>query len=375
MKKILFINLTIFICFVGFMSCDDWTDTEAKGFNTNGKSPEYYENLRKWKAETDHDMSFGWFAFWSANGVDLKSSMIGLPDSMHIVSVWGPWLPGSITPEKRKDMEHVQNVKGTKVIACMFLEYIGQQITEKTDEGRATWGWDPAWKHTGAGCTNCVSSDPATRELQIAAIQKFARVIADSVRIGGYDGLDIDYEPQTHNAAELVSHPENTEELVKELANYFGPKSPNPGTILAIDGHVNSLTPATVPYLNYLILQAYNTRYESTLNTNIKMAIDKYSSEGLSKEEVAKKYFVTVNFESYSPTGGGDFYKYDENGKRYTVNMLQGFAEWQPEYNGEILKKGGYGSYHIEMEYVVANKSGFYPWTRSAIKAVHPPKE
>lgn len=373
MKKILLIGLTIFICFVGFMSCDDWTDTEAKGFNSNGKSPEYYANLRQWKAETDYDMSFGWFAFWSGEGADLRASMIGLPDSMHIVSVWGPWAPSTLTPSKKKDMKYVQEVKGTKVIACMFLEYIGQQITPKTDEGRAEWGW--TWKHEASGCTNCVSSDPTIREQQVASIQKFARAIADSVKLGGYDGLDIDYEPQAHNAAELVSHPENTEVLVRELANYFGPASPNPNTVLAVDGHVNSLTAATVPYLSYLVLQAYNTRYESTLNTNIQMAIDKYVSEKLTKEDIAKKYFVTVNFESNSQTGGGNFYKYDEDGVRYTTNMLQGFAEWQPEYNGEVLKKGGYGSYHIEMEYSLPNMTGFYPWTRAALRAVHPPKE
>lgn len=47
----------------------------------------------------------------------------------------------------------------------------------------------------------------ATRAEQIAAIQKYAKAIADSLIAGGYDGLDIDYEPQAHNAAELVSHP------------------------------------------------------------------------------------------------------------------------------------------------------------------------
>lgn len=33
--------------------------------------------------------------------------------------------------------------------------------------------------------------------------------------------------------------------------------------------------------------------------------------------------------------------------------------------------KGGFGAYHIEYEYTVNGQSGFYPWTRQAINAVH----
>ena len=142
--------------FVGFMSCDDWTETEAKSFEAgNGKSAEYYENLRKWKAETDHDMSFGWFGFWSGSGVALNNCMIGLPDSIHLISVWGPWLPSTLDDAKKADMKFVQEVKGTKVMACSFVEYIGQNITPKTTEVRESWGW--IWEHKTSGCNNCVS--------------------------------------------------------------------------------------------------------------------------------------------------------------------------------------------------------------------------
>jgi len=37
----------------------------------------------------------------------------------------------------------------------------------------------------------------------------------------------------------------------------------------------------------------------------------------------------------------------------------------------KTYRKGGLGSYHIEYEYYLSGKSGFYPWTRQAINAVH----
>lgn len=363
------------MCFAGFISCDDWTEVEAKSFEQgNGKSPEYYENLRKWKAETDHNMSFGWYGFWTGSGADLKNSLIGLPDSMHVVSIWGPWLPSTLNEAKKKDMKYVQEVKGTKVMTCMFMEFVGQGLTEKTDEGRASWGWKPEWKHQASNCKVCVSSDPATRAEQIAAIQKYAKAIADSLIAGGYDGLDIDYEPQAHNAAELVSHPENTEELVKAFSAYFGPKSPNPGTFLCVDGHVADLTKETIPYLSYLIYQVYYIGNSTSLDTFARTIKNRYVSETLTAEDLFKKLFITVDFERYASTGGGSFTLFRPDGTSVTTNKLQAYAEWQPVIDEVTYKKAGFGSYHIEAEYIVDGKNGFYPWTRAAMRTVHPAK-
>ncbi len=376
MKKILFISLTIFICFAGFISCDDWTETEAKTFEQgNGKSPEYYEKLREWKASTDYNMSFGWYGFWTGTGADLKNCLIGLPDSMHVVSIWGPWLPSTLTEAKIKDKDYIQKVKGTKVMTCMFMEFVGQGLTEKTDEGRASWGWKPEWKHEGPGCTVCVSSDPATRAEQVAAINKYAKAVADSLIAGGYDGLDIDYEPQTHNAAELVSHPENTEVLVKAFSQYFGPKSSNPETLLCVDGHVAELTKETIPYLSYLIYQVYYISSSTSLDSFTKTIVERYTSESLTTEELLKKLFITVDFERYPTTGGGDFTLYKPDGIILKTNKLQAYAEWDPIYDGVTYKKAGFGSYHIEAEYYIDGKAGFYPWTRAAMRTVHPAKE
>ena len=60
-------------------------------------------------------------------------------------------------------------------------------------------------------------------------------------------------------------------------------------------------------------------------------------------------------------------------GGSYTggINRLLGQALWKPTWEGKTYRKGGLGSYHIEYEYYLSGKSGFYPWTRQAINAVH----
>lgn len=377
MKKILLISLSIFLCFAGFISCSDWTDVEAKVIEGgDGKSDAYYAELRKWKAETTHDMAFGWYGFWSGSGINLKHTMKGLPDSLHMISVWGPWLPYTLTDAKKADLKYVQEVKGTKVMACSFAAYVGNGITDNTAEDRASWGW--TWNHVGTNgdntsCTNCVATDPAERELQLAAIKRYAKAMADSVIAGGYDGLDIDFEP-TWSAGSISNHFVNMEVFMVALGEYLGPKSSNPHLLLAVDGEVEYLTPATVPYLNYLIKQNYWANEggsEIHCNNRLKTVLDRLVTSDLSAEEITRKYFSTVDFESSSATGGGTFTRPDGT----TCSRLEGHAAWQPEYNGVTMKKGGYGSFHIEAEYTISGKSGFYPWTRAAIRSVHPPKE
>lgn len=375
MKKILLISLTTIMCFVGFMSCDDWTETEAKVFDKgDGKSDEYYANLRKWKAETQHDMAFGWYGFWSGEGVSLKSSMRGLPDSIHHISVWGPWSPSTLTESKKADLKFVQEVKGTKVTATVITGWVGSGIMSNMNdyaEKERRYGWEQDWNTS----SSWVSKDPAVRARQEESIRRYARDIKDSIFTAGYDGFDIDYEPMAGGSGckQEMAQDDNFLIFVDELGKYMGPKS---GTdkLLVIDGELHNMPGSTVPYFDLFIAQVYSHGSNSSLDSRFAQFINKVNRADI-VEELAKKYLVTANFESYAPSGGGSFTQYDEDGKPIATNRLQGFAEWDITYDGKTYKKGGYGSYHIEMEYVVGDKSGFYPWTRAAINSVHPPKK
>ena len=229
-------------------------------------------------------------------------------------------------------------------------------------------------KHTALGSLFCISGkawdslsadqqDALKKAAQEASIRKYARMLADSVYTGGYSGIDLDYEPNVGGAGckRELSNRDNFYIFVDELGKYLGPKS---GTdkLLVIDGEINAVEGRCMPYFDYFIWQAYSTSSDSGLNTYISTVI-RNGSGYMEPEELIRKLYTTVNFEQYAAEGGGS----------YTggINRLLGQALWKPTWEGKTYRKGGLGSYHIEYEYYLSGKSGFYPWTRQAINAVH----
>lgn len=68
-----------------WVSCNDWTESEAKDY-FEGPSEEYYAALRAYK-KSDHPKAFGWFGNWTGEGASLVNSMAGIPDSVDVVSI------------------------------------------------------------------------------------------------------------------------------------------------------------------------------------------------------------------------------------------------------------------------------------------------
>ena len=90
--------------------CSDWVESERViTQHPDEQSPilrdnAYYAALRKWKAETDYDMAWGWFGGWGANATNLKNSLRGLPDSLYLAAIWGRWRPSVLTDAMKADM-------------------------------------------------------------------------------------------------------------------------------------------------------------------------------------------------------------------------------------------------------------------------------
>ena len=181
---------------LAMVHCSDWTETESEtifehGLTESNKPEAYYEALREWK-KTDHAISFGWFSGWGEPATNTTNMLMGIPDSMDIVSLWGQW--SNLTPGKLQDMRYVQEKKGTKIVFCSFTSVIGQNFTpEEYNVDEATreqfWGW--------------VDGDQAAID---AAIAKYAKAIADTVFKYDYDGFDIDFEPNYGYGGKLASH-------------------------------------------------------------------------------------------------------------------------------------------------------------------------
>lgn len=347
-----------------FAACSDWTEAEAEQIvdygNTEVARPDsYYEALRAWK-QSDHAISFGWFSGWRENSVSTANMLAGIPDSMDVVSLWGNW--SNLTEARRRDLKYVQQVKGTKVVFCSFTQTVGQNFTpeehDATDADRhAFWGWVDGDEEAIAG-----------------AIRKYAGAIIDTLDKYGYDGFDIDFEPNYGYSGELASNNARMHILISELGKHIGPLSPNPGKLLIVDGEPQTLNAETGPYISYFVIQAYSgTSGDTSAWSNSDKNLDGRLQQGLNKfgrlmgeETVTNRYVMTENLESAIDCLKGGYKYYDASGQLAEYPSLVGMALWQPA-NG--YRKGGFGAYQFGYE---AANTPSYKWMRTAIQAANP---
>ncbi|MCL1626056.1 glycoside hydrolase family 18 [Bacteroides caecicola] len=350
MKKIyLLYGLFLSVITSLFISCSDWTDAEREVFPEEMTSEEYYAALRAYK-QTDHQIAFGWFGNWTGEGAFMKNSLAGIPDSVDIVSIWGNW--GNITEAQKKDLEFCQKTKGTRFTLCFIITSVGTQITPQ--EVYDTWEEKGYSSEQEAVNDFWEWPEDETDEAAVeASIRKYASAIADTITKYGYDGFDIDYEPNYGNNGNIVDDDDRMFIFVDELGKYFGPKS-GTGKLLLIDGEPQSITsrPEIGHYFDYFVIQAYNASGDSNLDRRLidggvagPGLIQTYGEE-LGEERVTNMTIMTENFEAVDAAMNGGYNYTDRYGN--TMKSLEGMARWQPS-NG--FRKGGVGTYHMEAEY------------------------
>lgn len=336
------------------VSCKKFTDIENIELQLPKVGTEaYYENLKAYK-KSDHAVAFGWFGGWSAQGPDKSRYLASLPDSVDIVSLWVSDTYFNLTPEKIKDLEFVQKVKGTKVLICMGSQFIGDALEK--------------WDTTGG-----VRKRTIFVKQDSADVVKYANALLDTIHKYNYDGIDIDHEPSYGHNGPLADNRKFMEIFINTLATKLGPKS-GTGKLLCVDGEPYLLPAYQGELLSYFIAQAY---YE-TSPTAYDRRIDRVRDlEGFS----TKKFIVTEDFERYTPTSatpGGQRQSVtafrvpinpidyvDPNASVKRVPSLIGMAYWNP-VDG---RKGGVGTYHMEYEYT---DNPDYKYLRRAIQIMNP---
>ncbi|WP_314262745.1 glycoside hydrolase family 18 [Hoylesella nanceiensis] len=365
MKKLNKALLALFGGLFTLAACSDATDMELKNpadLTRSNKSEAYYAKLREYK-KSDHQKAFGWFGNWTGAGVSLENSLEGLPDSVDFVSLWGNWK--NLTTAQKEDLKIVQQKKGTKVLMCFLVFDIGDQITPSIPEDKAAAGttWKQ-WRHEFWGW----GSDKASK---LAAVEKYANAICDTIDKYNYDGFDIDAEPNYAQPfatdKELWTNGDDLiQKFVETLSKRIGPKS-GTGRMLVVDGEPDAFPKELGTHFDYFLLQAYNTSLDSQLDSRFKTQVDHFQGV-LTTEEVAKKIIVCEDFEQHSSTGGSNFMA--RNG--VVVPSLLGMAYWIPTYNGQTYTKGGVGTYHMEYDYGKSSANGTYKWLRQAIQIMNP---
>jgi hypothetical protein len=346
MKKTTIFLALILVSAGFFTACD--TEPEAliiqKSLNWQDKGEEYYANLRAWKA-TRPEFGFGWFSGRTGKA-SLQGNMRNIPDSIGIISIWGGFTPDT-DPIQAEEMHHYQKVCGTKIIRTYLLESsfpLEKDLNETKPElqlMQEQWGWDD-------GALRPTDRYVAVTPAQEEAIRRYARSIAEPVVAGGYDGMDIDHEPNVGGGTKpyvLGGYWNRMFIFFDEMSKYFGPKS-GTGRILAIDGEYYAyIMPEIGPMLDYVISQAYECYGYDDLDWRLEMLYHTFPD--IPQKELAAKFIVAENFESHAQNGGVEAEARDRQIMPSSLMM----AGWQPIVDGEPVRKGGAGAYHMEYEF------------------------
>lgn len=351
---------------LGVSSCSKWTELEQAtptDLTKNSSTEDYYANLRAFK-RSGAPTGFGWFGGWTGEGASMKTQLMGLPDSLGLVSLWGNWI--NMNDEKRADLRAVQTIKGTKVIAGFIVQNIGDQLTPAGSDAKTYWDWEDG------------ESEEAQAK-QKAAIERYANAICDLIEERGLDGFDYDFEPNFgHSGSISFDHRRggnstaktikinNMKTFIETLGKRLGPQS-GTGRILTLNGEPQSMVSELGKYFNYFIVQAYDSWGDRDLDNRLLATINNYKGH-LPGVEVARKYIVTENFEKWAGAGGANYT--DRYGNR--MKSVEGMARWLPIVDGKTVQKAGIGTYHMEYEYVVSGKEGTYPALRAGMNIMNP---
>jgi len=315
---------------------------------------QYYENLRAYK-KTDHTLCFGWYAAYApiagATGYKDPASwgerILGLPDSMDIVSLWmgipsnDPSSP-AYAPIAYADLKFVREKKGTRFVVPTIVNFRGK-ITLKDG--------------TVFDCTL-----PENRNDK--GIEIYGQYLVDQVLDNDMDGLDIDWEPAS---GEWLNSPNtNFVKLVQYIGKFLGPKGIHNDKLLIIDFFSLAPPAATGEYANYFIRQAYS---QGTGGIQTAANLQNYYN-AVQAAVPPGKFIVTENFGDFAENGGTPFTEANGNtlssdGTR--MYSLEGMARWNPTQG----KKAGFGAFYFDRDYY--SKTGIpYYNVRRAIQIANP---
>lgn len=399
MKKTIFIALCVALAAVSCVKPEQLRVTPTSGVNestlsgyeaklepyltgtgtVNAKGDdEYYANLREWKENAwderglaKRSISYIFFADYGS----MAFRFADIPDSVDVINLWGgcPKL-GSLD---YMEMQACREVKGMKVVGCRitrilenakwgmqaeipsYMEAYENYIDEHQDdiaEGRMT---EQEVENNAKNAANAaLRADIAAHGHKNADgtfpdwVVYGADLLLNEIWEYDIDGYDLDYEPEGDPLSGS-----NFNMFVEYMAQYIGPKSENPETLLIIDRNSGVGDSSLAKYCNFWIYQ----KYGSTGGASPASQSDFPSNLNPDNGWVPCQVITTENV--------GDTYS-------NACNNLEQMARFQPSTCGrQYGHKGGFASFHgqrdwrLEAEGAEKGKKLRYQHHRKGIEA------
>lgn len=392
-------------------SCSDWTEMEQKyptDLVSNENKEDYYANLRAYR-NTEHEIMFGYYQGWGGASSSYEHSLMGLPDSIDIVSMWGAGF--DYNEEQMADLKMAQEKKGLKCLLVFIAHSIGTQIspdfvknaseetpavirdrytgevgtyTDYNSARRAYWGMD-----VNDGKNNTPEMDERAIKAAELYADSLCYIINEKLHLDGFD-WDFEYGYAVgDNIGDLIGDKRNvltekqghdrTLAFVKRMREGLGDK------ILMIDGVPQSmLAPEACIYFDYFAHQAYGlggtSLSESAMDTRYNQTVRAFSPY-MDEVEIAKRTVLVETFERSYQDDGKTYYGFktwnlrDGSASGYKGGSFEGMARWQPIVDGKYVPKGGVGAYLINLSYNTPGWDSFYPQLRNGIQIMNPAVE
>ena len=343
--------LILFIPLLYFVGCTNMEEALViqKPYTYDNQ---YFENLKAYK-KTKHTLSFGWLATYrnGAGYLDPASwgnRIIGVPDSMDIVSLWGgipsndPKKTQSYGPVAYADWKYVSSVKGTRFVCPVIVNFNGKIVLKDS---------------TIFDCSLPVNRTDS-------GLHVYGKYLVDMVLDNEVDGLDIDWEP---GSGEWLNNPNtNFIKLVQYIGKYLGPKSVNKDKLFDIDFYAQAPPAGVGQYLNYFIRQAY-----SQGTGGVQTAANLQSYYNIVQADCPpEKFIVTENLGDFSANGGTPFTEANGNTKTTDGSQmysLEGMARWNPTQG----TKAGFGGFYFDRDYYSMTGIPYYN-VRRCIQIANP---
>lgn len=347
-------------------SCSKWTQPEAEDFY-EGPSQSYTDNIGDYQG-SPHKVMFGWFGNWAGDGGSMQYQLMGLPDSVDLVSLWLCY--GNLTPGQQRDLAAFQ-ARGGKAYLCWTARNIGEGLTDnymKLDDGtiltRDEWKLetgksDDDWRKKFWGFED--GSDSS----KLAATVKFAMALADTCRKYNIDGYDYDMEA----LGDLCTGSDTT--LINTFFRTLITEFKKDGRNLNIDipggtgwlSYYVMVADDVLRDIKYLIWQTYELSPSGLESFFYSSGAGVRARNPEMFETVFSKSIVTATFERAVD-------------KHYFLEQMA----WKPSFG---LDYAGHGAYHIEYDYPDAttkdhddygvNLGVDYPHVRKGISILNPP--